>query len=133
MAQLRAGLTLTSTNLTSDSLNLSMSKLFSVAGDVRVFRKVIAASEGEVFTNQLILDASKYGKCYVLFRNLSVTATEIITIGLADANDDGALATVNISLGSEEFAFYPWNSSLDVVADAASGSPVLEVGIFEAV
>ena len=118
-------------NLTTSPLNMFLSKVVSVGGDARVFRKVIAASEGEVFTNQLILDASAHGKCYILLHNLSTVPAEIITIGLADANDDGALATTNIALGSEEFAFYPWNSSLDVVADAASGSPVLEVGLFE--
>ena len=44
---------------------------------------------------------------------------------------DEALDTTQISLAAGEFAFFPWDSTVDLVADAASGTPVLEVGIFE--
>jgi hypothetical protein len=56
-----------------------------------------------------------------------------IHLGLADNDGSGdeALETTNIILGAGQFAFYPWSSTTDIVADAASGSPILEVGIFE--
>jgi len=135
MATLTAKLTLSGNNLTSDSLNISLTNLLSVAGDVRVFRRAVLSAEDELFTDGgIVLAAASYTKSYVLFHNTSTTPTEIISLGLTDNDntDDDALETTNIVLGAGEFAFYPWNASTDIVADAAAGSPVLEVGVFEA-
>lgn len=135
MATLTAKLTLSGNNLTSDSLNISLTNLLSVAGDVRVFRRVVDSTLTELFTGGgIVLAAADYTKSYVLFHNTSSTSTEIISLGLADDDntDDNALETTNIVLGAGEFAFYPWNATTDIVADAAAGSPVLEVGVFEA-
>jgi hypothetical protein len=133
MATLTAKLTLTSSNLTSDSLNIALTNILAVSGDTRVFRKVLAVGEDELLTDQFLLKASAYGKSYVLLHNLSTDTSEIITVGLAgnDGTGDEALDTTQIALGSGEFAFFPWDSSIDLVADAASGSPIIEVGVFE--
>ena len=36
-----------------------------------------------------------------------------------------------MDLGPGEFGFFPWSTAVDLQADAASGTPILEVGIFE--
>ena len=135
MATLTAKLTLSSTDLTSDTLSMALTNILTVAGDTRIFRRTVLSAEDELFTDGgIVIAAANYGKSYVLFHNTSSASAEIITLGLAD-NDgtgDAALETTNIALGAGEFAFYPWDSSTDIVADAASGSPVLEVGVFEA-
>ena len=40
--------------------------------------------------------------------------------------------TLSIQLAAGEFAFFPWESSQNVVAKSASGTPVLEYALFEA-
>tara|TARA_R110000787_G_C13198935_1_gene423819 strand:- start:463 stop:582 length:120 start_codon:yes stop_codon:yes gene_type:complete len=35
-------------------------------------------------------------------------------------------------LGAGEFAFFPWSSTVDLFADSASGTPVLEIMLFQA-
>ena len=49
------------------------------------------------------------------------------------------LATINalciafpMFLGAGEWAFFPWSSSVDLFADAAQGTPVLEILVFQA-
>ena len=37
-----------------------------------------------------------------------------------------------MTLGPLEWAFFPWATAVDLYADAASGTPTLEVMIFEA-
>ena len=37
-----------------------------------------------------------------------------------------------MSLAPGEFAFFPWDGTLDMFADATANTPVLEVMIFEA-
>ncbi len=44
----------------------------------------------------------------------------------ADAGDE------YLFLGAGEFAFFPWASTVDLFADSASGTPTLEVRIFQA-
>ena len=135
MATLTPTLTLVSTDVFTDSLNLSVTDSLSVLGVSKRFTVVVDSSETELYTDgNLILAAADYTKSYVYFKNKSSTAAEIITLGVADndGSGDDALETTNMSLGAGEFAFYPWDSSLDIVADAASGTPVLDVMVFQA-
>ena len=128
MATLTPTLTLTSTDALSDSLNLSVTDSLSVLGKSK--RKRVTTST----TSASVLAAADYTKSYVFFQNKSSTSAEVITLGLEDndSSGDDALETTNITLGAGEFAFYPWDSSTDIIADAASGTPVLEVMVFQA-
>jgi hypothetical protein len=121
MATVTAKLTLSSTNTPSDSLNLSVSDALSVLG--RIDRKTIVTST----TAAVFATAAGYTDAYVFLKNKSTTAAEIIHIR-SDATGSADI----MSLGAEEFAFFPWSSDEDLVYDAASGSPVLEVMIFQA-
>jgi hypothetical protein len=139
MATLTPTLTLASTDISaSETLNLTLTDSLSVLGPVKTERVTIAASETELLTNQTILDASAYSKSYVLLYNTSTAASgEIITVGTTDNDEtaDDALEQEIFELAPGEFAFFPWNAVdtvNDLMADASSGSPVLEIRIYQA-
>ena len=119
MATLTPTLTLASTDMNGDVLNLSTSDSLSILGQV-TSKQVVATTTGVVFAT-----AANYTKSYVYLKNLSTTATEIITIEKADSGDE------YLTLGAGEFAFFPWASAVDLALDTAAGSPVLEVRIFQ--
>ena len=132
MATLTPTLTLTSTDLFPDeSLNLNLTDSLEVLGPVTTKRIVLDSGASNLQT-QIALLASGSTKSYVLLYNTSTaTSGEIITIG-DDTNGDAALEEINLELAPGEFAFFPWNASRDIVADASSGTPTLEVRAFQA-
>tara|TARA_Y100001972_G_C7510620_1_gene258025 strand:+ start:109 stop:516 length:408 start_codon:yes stop_codon:yes gene_type:complete len=132
MAKLNIDLTLTSTDLFPDeSLNLNLLDQLDVLGPVTTKRVIIDSSASVLTTSNMVLLASGSTKSYVLLYNTSeATSGEIITIG-DDTNDDAALEEINLELAPGEFAFFPWNASRDIVADASSGTPTLEVRAYQ--
>lgn len=136
MAKLNATLTLASTNITSsETLNLTLTNELDVGGPVETKRLAISSTADELHTTNLLLGKLAYTKSFVLLYNTSTASdtSEIITIGTVDATGgtDAALTTVNVSLAPGQWAFYPWNSTVDLMAEASSGSPVLEVRVFQ--
>ena len=120
MATLTAKLTLTSSAATSDTLNLSISDTLTFANDV-VQKRMATSTTAAVF-----LAAADYGESYVYLKNLSSTAAEKIYIR------SGATGSANIlTLKAEEFTFFPWSSDEDLVYDADSGTPIMEIMLFE--
>ena len=136
MATLTPTLTLASTDISaSETLNLTLTDTLAVLGPVQTKRVTIASASTELLTDNTILTAASYSKSYVLLYNTSTaTSGEIITTGLASNDDSGdeALDSVDLSLSPGEFAFFPWESSQNIMCDASSGSPVLEIRIFQA-
>ena len=127
MGTLTTKLTLTGSNLTSDILSMSLSKVLTVAGDVKLSRVATSATKAN------LLLAASFGKSYVYLKNLD--ASIVISIGMdteADDTIDNNATDIFMTLGAGEFAFFPWDASTDIVADAAAGNPVLEVLLFEA-
>ena len=121
MATLTPTLTLASTDISgSEAISLSVTDSLSVTGPVKQ-TQVVTSTTSTVFAA-----AADYSKSYVFLHNLSTTAVEIITIEKADAGDE------YLFLGAGEFAFFPWASTVDLFADSASGTPTLEVRIFQA-
>ena len=121
MATLTPTLTLTSTDLVDgESFNLSVTDSLDVVGQAFSFQTV-ATTTGVVFAA-----AANYTKSYVYLKNLSTTANDIITIEKADSGDE------YFTLGSGDFDFFPWAAAVYLAVDAATGSPVLEVRIFQA-
>ena len=58
-----------------------------------------------------------------------------LSASTADGNQSNqtlTFASPVMTLGPEEFAFFPWTGALPLGAHSASGTPVLEVRIFEA-
>ena len=120
MATLTPTLTLTSTDATSDTLSLSLTDSLTTAGDV-ISQRVVTSTTAAVF-----LAAADYGKSYIVLKNLSSTTAEKIYIRL------GATGSANVlEVGAGEFAFFPWASDEDLVYDADSGTPTLELMLFE--
>ncbi len=118
MATLTAKLTLTGNNLTSDALNASITDVLTITKDVVITRIVTSVASTK------FLDNTAYGKCYVFLKNIDTT--DSITIEKADAGDE------YMTLAPGEFAFFPWDSGIDLFADASANTPVLEYMIFEA-
>ena len=119
MATLTPTLTLASSDMNADVLNLSVTDTLAVLGQVTT-KQVVATTSGVVFAA-----AANYTKSFVYLKNLSTVAAEIITIEKADSGDE------YLFLGAGEFAFFPWASLVDLALDAATGSPVLEVRIYQ--
>jgi hypothetical protein len=93
MATLTPTLTLASSDMNGDVLNLSVTDTLTVLGQVTT-KQVVATSAGVVFAT-----AANYSKSYVYIKNLSTVAAEIITIEApsvisADLTDD---ATVTVA------------------------------------
>ena len=117
MATLTAKLTLTSSTVTSDSINVTVTDTLTIAN------KVIAPSRIKTSTSDLTLFASSsYSRSYVYLKNMDDTIAMDI--------DFGSTASFNIRPG--EFAFFPWHASQNIVVAADSGTPILEYAIFEA-
>ena len=119
MATLTPTLTLASSDMNGDVLNLSVTDSLSILGQVTT-KQVATSTSSAIFAT-----AANYTKSYVYLKNLSTTAAEIITIEKADGGDE------YMTLGAGEFAFFPWASSVDLFADAAQGTPTLEVRIYQ--
>ena len=118
MATLTPTLTLTSSDAGADALSLSVTDSLSIAGDI--IRKRISTSD----TSTKFFEADDFNKCYVYLKNLD--GTDSIDIEVADAGNEF------FHLAPGEFAFFPWDGTLDMFADASANTPALEIMIFEA-
>ena len=119
MATLTPTLTLASSDMNGDVLNLSVTDSLEILGQITTKQVATSTSSAQ------IAESDNYTKSYVYLKNLSATAAEIITIEKADGGDE------YFTLGAGEFAFFPWASIVDLALDAATGSPVLEVRIYQ--
>ena len=119
MGTLSSTLTLTSSDVLSDALNVTDTDSLTTAGDV-LSTKIATSATAAVF-----LAAADYGKSYVFLKNTSSTTAERIDIRATTTGTD------IMQLGAGEYAFFPWAGSHDLAYDAASGTPVLEVMLFE--
>tara|TARA_R100000544_G_scaffold30886_1_gene17134 strand:+ start:405 stop:797 length:393 start_codon:yes stop_codon:yes gene_type:complete len=128
MATLTPTLTLASTDLSSaEALSLSVTDSLSVAGGAQSFQKVVSSTKSN------LLLASAYTKSYVFLQNLD--SSIVIHIGMdteADNTIDNDATDLFIELAAEEFAFFPWSATYNLHVDAASGTPTLEVRVFQA-
>jgi len=117
MATLVPTLILTSTDTSSDELGLSVTSTLNIA------KAVISPSKIALSTGDLtLLAAASYTKSYVYLKNTDDTIVMDIDFG----------TQLSIQLAAGEFAFFPWESSGNIVAKSASGTPFLEYAVFEA-
>lgn len=120
MGDLSATLSLTDSSFTTDNTGYSVSHALVAenTGDFTVKRVKLST------TGKKILNEATYGASYVTLKNLD----DSITINI---QDDASGSNVWMVLKAGEFAFFPWNGTVAYFADAASGTPFIEVGIFE--
>jgi len=119
MATLTPTLTLASTDMNGDVLNLSVTDSLSILGQVTT-KQVVTSTTAAVFAAD-----GGYTKSYVYLKNLSATATEIIYIREGTTSDN------IMELGAGEWAFFPWATATGLAYDAAVGTPTLEVRIYQ--
>ena len=117
MGTLNAKLVLTSNDLTSDAINMTITDLITVEKNVELKRIIISTTATNIVAGGL------YTKSFVYVKNVD----SAITINLVKSEGGDHYMT----LAPGEFGFFPWATLVDLAADAASGTPVLEVGIFE--
>ena len=116
MATLTPTLTLTSTDALSDALS------FSVTDSLTIAQKVIGLSRVTTSTSDLTLFASSaYSRSYVYLKNMDTAIAMDVDFG----------STASFNLAAEEFAFFPWHASQNIVVAADSGTPVLEYALWE--
>ena len=96
---------------------MTVTDLITVSKDVEFKRTAISTTASNVVA------AATYTKAFVYVKNID----SAIDINLVKSEGGDTYMT----LGPGEFAFFPWATLVDLMADAASGTPVLEVGIFE--
>ena len=72
-------------------------------------------------TEKLIFSNSEYGKSYLYLKNMGSENIDIQATGGS---------TIYASLAELEFAFIPWNGTLDLYAESSANN-IVEVGIFE--
>ena len=130
MATLNATLTLSSTDVSSDTLSLTVTDSLTLgANDARINRRI---SPNDVDPGGTQIFDTNLGKSYIYARNTHAT----LTIYLAAAADT-AVGSAWITLAPSEFAFFPWSGVVDLFAHSgANGQGVatdgLEYMIFEA-
>ena len=117
MATLTPTLTLKSTDVTSDPLS------FSVADTLTINKAVISPSKAITSTGDLtLLAAATYTKSYVYLKNTDGSIVINVDFG----------SQLAMTLAAGEFAFFPWDSSANIVVASASGTPYVEYAVFEA-
>tara|TARA_R100001015_G_C4514117_1_gene84958 strand:+ start:159 stop:515 length:357 start_codon:yes stop_codon:yes gene_type:complete len=117
MATLTSKITLSSPNITSDSLNISTSNNLTISKDVQIKRVQVSTSSVAVVL------AASFTRAWIFVKNIDSS----ITINLTKSNGGDHYMT----LLAGECAFFPWETSVDLYADVASGTPTLEYMIFE--
>ena len=127
MATLTPTLTLVSTDALSDSLNLTSTDSLAVLGQSKRLTVVTSATKAN------LLLAADYTKSYVYLKNKDASIT--IHIGMdtqADDSIDIDATDLFMELAAGEWAFFPWSATYNLHVDAASGTPTLEIMIFQA-
>ena len=132
MATLTPTLTLASNDIsTAETLNLTLSNALAISGPVITYRLLINANSSAIATDNAIANAADFTKAHVLLYNTSATAGDTINIGIGATAGVLTAASTFLSLGPGEFAWFPWDSSNTLIADAVQNIPELEVRIYQ--
>lgn len=117
MATLNPTLTLTGTAADfGAAISLNVTDQLTVAGDLVGISRAPTSD-----TVKTLLAATSYGDSYVYLKN----ADDAINITVE-------VSTSNIGvLKPLEFAYFPWDGTLDINVTADSGAPMIEYALFE--
>ena len=120
MATLTAKITLTSTDLTTDSLSAETSNSLTVTEGGIIRKSITGTGSGSA---QTIATAAEYAVgSYIYVKNTDTTATDYLIIRSSSAD--------HIQLAGGEWAWFPWVTDADITVYASTGGTVLEYGIF---
>ena len=114
MATVTSKLTLTSADLLSQNLNISVSKSISVDNTTGLARKTITSTDKGTAAGQVTLHtAADYtAPAYLYVKNMDTTSTDFILV--YDATTSGN--PILLYLLGGQFAFLPINNSIDLKA-----------------
>ena len=127
MATVTTKLSIISTDLLSQSLNLSVSKAISATHTTGLARAAVTSTDQATATGQVTLyTASDYvAGSYLYVKNIDTTATDYIYV----YTDDSADSTI-LRLGGGEFAILPLNAGVSFKAYTATSGTVVEFMVF---
>jgi hypothetical protein len=118
-------LNVASGTLTSDSINISVSKNLTVTGHLAGVIKITDTSKGG--TNEIIYTADDFAAiAYLYLKNTDTTATDYIYV----YDDTSSGDPVILKLGGGDFAFLPLNADKTLRAYATTANTVLEYALF---
>jgi|DEB0MinimDraft_6_1074348.scaffolds.fasta_scaffold60572_2 hypothetical protein len=119
MADLDVTLRVRTTNTFTDSPTEMINSNNYTHGQDAVLKKVLLTAD----TGKLIFEANEYGRSFLYIKNIN--SGDFINI------EDSGSTTIYASLAKAEFAFIPWNGTVDLYAKSIAANGVIEVGIFE--
>tara|TARA_A100000172_G_scaffold80515_1_gene70292 strand:- start:1760 stop:2134 length:375 start_codon:yes stop_codon:yes gene_type:complete len=121
MATLTAQVKADVSGITSDPIAVDKSFTYTALSGGITSRSIDTNSAA----GEKILEADEYATGTIVYlRNREAKGGIVITIQLS------AAAGGEIILQGQEWAMFPWTTLVDVLAFSASGSPVLEIGVF---
>jgi len=124
MATLTKTLTLTSSDVLSDTLSVSLTKDVTVAGNVKM-QQITTSNSGTAIAAL----TDDVGRSIVYMKNLD-TAIDIKIFTDADNGNDAAADEQIMDIKPGEFALFPWAGIQALYVQSDSGTPVLEFGLF---
>ena len=120
MATVTAKITLTSTDLTSDSLSAEVTNSLTCTEGGITRKNITGTGSGSA---QTFAAASEYAVgSYVFVKNCDTTSTDYLIIRSSSAD--------HIQLAGGEFAWFPWVTDADLTVYASTTGTILEYGIF---
>jgi len=126
MATITAKLTLTSTDWHSDSLSLAPSQTLTISGDEQAVGRFTTSTTAAKIPVGVFDSTDK--KAWIYLKNMSTTSVEKIVI---QEDNSGSVGQGFAVLGAGEWMFLPYGENDNLWVDAASGTPVIEYGVFE--
>ena len=128
MATVTPKLTITSTDLLSQNLNLSLSTSITASATTGLARKAITSTAKGTASGQVTLHtaADFTAPAYLYVKNTDSTASDHIIV--YDATTSGN--PILLKLQGGEFAFMPLNNSIDLKAYAVTSGTIVEFMVF---
>ena len=128
MATVTSKLTLTSADLLSQNLNISVSKSISIQNTTGLARKTITSTAKGTAAGQVTLHtaADFTAPAYLYVKNMDTTSTDYVLV--YDATTSGN--PILLYLLGGQFAFLPINNSIDLKAYAATTNTPVEFMVF---
>jgi len=125
MATLTPTLTLSSTDVTTDTLSLSVTDSLTIAGDVQQSR-IALTTTGIVVLNASGTTISPDTRSWVFMKHTGTSGTDQINI-----QDDSGGTNIQFSLLPGEFCWVPWNGTDTWYGDMSANTATLEMFVFE--
>ena len=125
MATLTAKITLTSTDLLTDSLSLTVSNNLTVLQG-GIFRSTVSATAVGASATTIYTADDYAAPCYIYVKNTDATATDYLYV----YDDTSTGDPVELKLSGGEWAWMPTNADKTLRVYAATTGTVVEYGIF---